>query len=298
MPAGARNFSPETLKSIRRLEIRMRRMVNDLFAGRYLSTFKGRGMTFSEVREYEPGDDIRTIDWNVTARINSPYVKRFAEERELTILLVVDNSASLKFGTHLRTKHALAAELGALIAFTALRNNDKTGLLLFSDRIERYVAPKKTRLHALRIIRDIFVAEPGGNGTSMGEALAYLNRVQRKRAIVFIFSDFLAEDYQKQLAVTQQHHDTIAFVLDDPRERELPDVGRIELEDLETGRLLDIDTGSRKVRDRFAAIMSEARARRDAIFKRLGMDAIKLQTGQPYVKPLMAFFDARAKRFR
>ena len=298
MPSPQPLLAPETLRQLRRLEIRTRRLVDDLFAGRYLSTFKGRGMTFSEVREYQPGDDIRAIDWNVTARMSAPYVKQYAEERELTILLVVDNSASLKFGTVSRTKHALAVELAALVTFAALRNNDKVGLLLFSAGVERYVPPKKQKLHALRLLRDMTVLEPTGTGTRLGEALAFLNRVQRKRAVVFLFSDFMDEGWEKQLAVTQRRHDTVAFVVEDPRERELPAAGRVRLEDLETGDTLWLDTGRAGVRESFRAMQADARTRRDAVFKKLGLDVIPLETGKPYVKPLMAFFEARAKRFR
>jgi len=295
---GTASLPTETLRHIRRLEIRTRKMVNDLFAGRYLSTFKGRGMTFTEVREYQPGDEVRTIDWNVTARMNAPYVKRFAEERELTIILAVDNSASLKFGTVGKSKHALAAELGALLAFAALRNSDKVGLLLFGSAVDRYVPPRKNRLHALRILRDMLVLKPGAGGTDLGGALAFLNRVQRKKAVVFVFSDFLAENYEKQLGVTQRRHDTVAFVLEDPRERELPPSGWLRLEDLETGEQMTIDTGNPAMLTRHAVLTAKRRERRDAVFKKLGMDVIRLETGQPYIRPLMAFFEARARRFR
>jgi len=302
MVAGERNasrgFTPETFRHVRRLEITTRRLVNELFAGRYLSTFKGRGMTFSEVREYQPGDDVRTIDWNVTARMNAPFVKRYAEERELTILLAVDTSASLRFGTRLKSKHELAAELGALIAFAAMRNNDKVGLLLFGEGVDRYVPPRKGRMHALRILRDILVLEPGGKGTDLAGALAYVNRVMRKRAVVFVVSDFLAAGYEKALAVTQRRHDTIAFVLDDEREEEFPDVGWMRLEDLETGEDLWLDTGKKEVREGFRRAQDSRRAERDRIFKKMGMDAIRMKTGESYVKPLLAFFATRARRFR
>ena len=300
MQAGTvdRKVSPETFKHIRRLEIVTRRLVNELFAGRYLSTFKGRGMTFAEVREYQPGDDIRTIDWNVTARMNAPFVKRYAEERELTILLAVDTSASLRFGTRLKSKHELAAELGALVAFAAMRNNDKVGLLLFGEGVDRYVPPRKGKVHALRILRDMLVLEPGGRGTDLAGALAFANRVMRKRAIVFVVSDFLAEGYEKALAVTQKRHDTVAFVLDDAREEEFPDAGRIRLEDLETGESMWLDTGKQGVREGFRKVQAARRAERDRIFKKVGLDAIRMKTGEPYVKPLLAFFAARTKRFR
>lgn len=303
-------IAPEALKNIRRLEIRTRKLVNDLFAGRYHSTFKGRGMSFAEVREYQPGDDIRSIDWNVTARMNAPFVKRFTEERELTILLAMDNSRSLKFGTVDRSKHALAVELAALLTFAALRNGDKVGLLLFGAGVERYVPPRKSKLHALRLLRDMLVLEPGGGSaagpvtgtrggaTDLAGALAYLNRVQRKRCIVFLFSDFLADGWEKPLAVTRRRHDTIAFQLEDPREHELPSAGRLELEDLETGERLALNTSDPGVRDRFRRRMAEIRARRDASFKRLALDTIPLQTGRPYLKSVMGFFDRRARRAR
>jgi uncharacterized protein (DUF58 family) len=297
-PAPGAPFAPDTIRNIRRLEIRTRRLVNDLFAGRYHSSFKGRGMTFSDIREYAPGDEIRSIDWNVTARMGTPFIKQYTEERELTILLVVDNSASLKFGTRVRSKHSLAVELGAVLAFAALRNNDKVGLLLFSDGVDRYVRPRKSKSHALRILRDMLVLEPHGTGTGLAAALAFLNRVQRKRAVVFVFSDFLAGGWETPLAVTQRRHDTVAFVLEDARERDLPAAGLLDLEDLETGERLLLDSGSAAVRDRIVRIRTHARARRDGVFRRLGLDTIPLETGQPYLKPLMAFFESRARRFR
>ena len=291
-------LTPESFRSLKRLEIRTRRLVTDLFAGRYHSTFKGRGMTFAEVREYAPGDDIRAIDWNVTARMSAPFIKVFAEERELTILLVMDNSASLKFGTVERSKHALAVELGALLTFAAVRNSDKVGLLLFGAGVERYVPPRKGRLHSLRLLRDMLVLEPTARATALGEALAYLNRVQRKRAIVFLFSDFQAAEWEKQLAVTARRHDTIAFVTEDARERDLPDLGPIELEDLETGERVRLNTSDPTVRSRYAALAAARRAARDAVFRKLGLDTIPLEPGQPYVKPLLGFFEKRARRMR
>jgi len=291
-------FSPETLRYIRRIEIRTRRLVNELFAGRYLSTFKGRGMTFSEVREYQPGDDIRTIDWNVTARMNAPFVKQYAEERELTIILAVDNSASMRFGTAVRSKHSIAVELAAVLTFAAMRNSDKVGLLLFSGGVEKYVRPRKNRSHALRLLRDMLVIQPGGRATDLAGALAFLNRVQRKRAVVFVFSDFISGAFEKELAVTRRHHDTVAVVLEDRRELELPRAGRLKVEDLETGRYLFLDTTSARVRDGYAEAARRRTGARDAMFRKLGMDAIRLNTGEPYIKPLMSFFEARARRFR
>jgi uncharacterized protein (DUF58 family) len=295
-PTGA--FSPETLRYIRRIEIRTRRLVNELFAGRYLSTFKGRGMTFSEVREYQPGDDIRTIDWNVTARMDAPFVKQYAEERELTIILAVDNSASMRFGTVSRSKHSLAVELAAVLTFAAMRNNDKVGLLLFGEGVERYVRPRKNRSHALRILRDMLLIRPGGKATDLSGALAFLNRVQRKKAVVFLFSDFISGEFERELAVTKRHHDTVAVVIEDRRELELPRAGRLKVEDLETGCTAVIDTSRAGVREAWAAAARQRTSARDALFRKLGMDAIRLSTGEPYIKPLMSFFEARARRFR
>jgi len=295
---AATTISPENFRNLRRLEIRTRRLVNDLFAGRYHSTFKGRGMTFAEVREYAPGDDIRAIDWNVTARMSAPFIKVFSEERELTLLLVVDNSASLKFGTVDRSKHALTVELAALLTFAALRNSDKVGLLLFGSAVERYVPPRKGRMHALRLLRDMLVLEPAAKSTALGEALATLNRVQRKRAIVFLFSDFLAAGWEKQLAVTARRHDTICFVAEDPRERELPAAGRIEMEDLESGERVLLDTGDPRVRQGYADLAAARRAARDATFLKLGLDTVPLETGRPYIQPLLNFFATRARRRR
>ena len=298
MTTAVRGFSPETFRHIRRLEIRTRRLVNELFAGRYLSTFKGRGMTFSDVREYQPGDDIRSIDWNVTARMNAPFVKRYAEERELTILLAVDTSASLRFGTRARSKHELAAELGALVAFSAMRNNDKVGLLLFGEGVNRYVPPRKGKMHALRILRDMLVLEPGGKGTDLAGALAFANRVMRKKAVVFVVSDFIAENYEKALSVTNKRHDTIAFVLDDGLEEEFPAVGLVRLEDMESGGVMWLDTGDGRIRAGYSRMQADFRAERDRIFKKMGLDAIRMKTGESYVKPLLSFFATRARRLR
>jgi len=288
----------ELMKQVGKIRVVTKRLVDEHLSGEYHSVFKGQGIEFDEVREYTAGDDVRSIDWNVTARMNAPYVKRFTEERELTIMLAVDNSASLKFGTVDRSKHALAVDLAALLTFAAMRTGDKVGLLLFGDGVERYVPPRKSKLHALRLLRDMLVLEPRGRGTGLGDALAYLNRVQRKRSIVFLFSDFLAEGWEKPLAVTRRRHDTIAFVLEDPREHELPAAGRIELEDLENGRRITVNSGSHAVRERFRRLQAEVRARRDAAFKRLALDTIPLSTGRPYVKAVMGFFDARARRAR
>ncbi|MCB4755792.1 MAG: DUF58 domain-containing protein [Elusimicrobia bacterium] len=288
----------ELLRKIRRIEIRTSRLVNELFGGRYLSTFKGRGMEFTDIREYVPGDDVRNIHWNVTARLGHPYVKRFTEERELTILIAVDVSGSTVFGTRTRFKSELAAELVSLLAFSALKNNDKVGLLLFSDRIEKYVPPRKSRSHTLRLIRDVLGFVPERTGTNIDGALAYLNRVQKKRAIVFIISDFLDAQFEKSLSITRRHHDSIAFVLEDPLEAEWPKMGRVLVEDAETGERRLVSMRNLVIRDTYQRQAVAERARRDLLFSKINMDKVVFRTHEDYVKPLMLFFKERARRFR
>ncbi|MBV9080353.1 MAG: DUF58 domain-containing protein [Elusimicrobia bacterium] len=281
----------------RRIEIRTSRLVNELFAGRYHSTFKGRGVEFVDVREYVPGDDIRTIHWPVTARLGLPYIKRFREERELTILIAVDVSRSHAFGTRSRHKSELAAELVALLSFAALKNNDKVGLLLFSDRIESYLPPRKSRKHALRLVRDALTIQPAGHGTDIKGALEYLNRVQKRRAIVFLISDFLDEGWERLLAITQRHHDTVAFVVDDPMERKWPEVGRLVIEDAETGRR-GLAPASGTFRTLFEKANAARREARNRIFSRHRLDRVLFRTDQDYVRPLLSFFQERARRIR
>ncbi len=239
----------EVIRQIRRLQLRARRAVEDLLGGEYRSVFKGTGIAFEEVREYQPGDDIRAIDWNVTARIGHPFVKRFIEERELTLLLAVDCSGSNQFGTKLQQKREVAAELAAVLAFSAISNNDRVGLVQFTDRVERFVPPRKGTRHVLRLIRDVLFYQPEHRGTSLREGLDYLNRVLHRRTIVFLLSDFLDEGFEKSFKRTGRRHDLIALRITDPREEELPSVGLLELEDAETGDRLLLDTGSRAVRD-------------------------------------------------
>ena len=238
----------EILKKIRLIELRTRRLVNSIFAGQYHSVFKGRGMNFEEVREYAPGDEIRSIDWNVTARMNVPYIKKFTEERELTVMLLVDVSASGLFGSIELSKRELAAEVASILAFSAINNNDKVGLLLFSNEVELFIPPKKGRLHTLRLIREMLYFEPKGRGTNLAGALDYMNRVISRRAVVFMISDFMAPDFTKALTVTSRRHDLVAMPVTDPGESELPDVGIVTLEDAETGEQIDVNTSSRSVR--------------------------------------------------
>ena len=288
----------EILRQVRRVEIATRGLVNEVFSGEYHSVFKGRGMNFAEVREYEYGDDIRSIDWNVTARAGAPFVKVFDEERELTVMLVVDVSASGEFGSRSRMKGEVAVEICAVLAFSAITNNDKVGLIIFSDRIEKFVPPRKGRRHVLRVLRELLYFRPEGRGTDVAGALEYLARVVRRRAVVFVVSDFLATDYQKALAVAGRRHDTIVIRMGDPRERELPPIGYIELEDAETGEQLTVNLSDPAFRDAFDRDVTETRAALDREFRKTGIDVIEISTDRPYADRLMRFFRQRAKRFR
>jgi uncharacterized protein (DUF58 family) len=288
----------EILKKVKRIEIQTRGLVNDVFSGEYHSVFKGRGMEFSEVREYQFGDDIRTIDWNVTARTGHPYVKVFDEERELTVMLLVDVSSSGEFGTVDRMKGEIAVEICALLAFSAIKNNDKVGLIIFTDRIEKFVPPKKGRSHVLRVLRELLYHRPEGHGTDIALALEYLSRVTTRRAVVFLVSDFLSENYEKALRIANRRHDLVAITITDPRELELPDIGFVELEDAETGEIVLIDTSDFGVQETFTTETSEARRRRDHLFRSMDVDTIDIRTDISYVEPLIRFFRQRAKRFR
>lgn len=288
----------EILRKVRRIEIATRGLVNEVFSGEYQSVFKGRGMTFSEVREYQYGDDIRTIDWNVTARTGSPFVKVFEEERELTVLLVVDVSASGNFGTREHLKAEVAAELSAVLAFSAIKNNDKIGLILFTDRIEIFVPPRKGRRHVLRVLREILYHQPQGKGTSIENALEYLSRVVPRRAVVFLVSDFMAAGFSRPLSVAGKRHDLIAIRLRDRREAEIPPLGLLEMEDPETGEGLVVDTSDPEFREAFSRDSGESAAELDRLFRRSNVDVIDVETGRPYVEPLMRFFKDRMRRFR
>jgi uncharacterized protein (DUF58 family) len=290
----------EILKKIRRLELKTRGMVEAAFAGQYRSVFKGRGMNFEEVREYQPGDEVRFIEWNVTARFGEvrgdAFVKKFTEERELTVMLIVDVSASGDFGSANLSKRELAAEVACLLAFSAIRNNDKVGLLLFSDHVELFIPPKKGRAHTLRLIREILFFEPKGRGTDPADALKYMNRVVHRRSVVFMLSDFQAPDFSKQLSVTSERHDFIAIPIVDPREEDLPDVGRVTLEDAETGEQIEINTSSRAVRQQFLRAVEERRLHWQREFRRRRIDSIPLRTDQDYVPALRTFFRTRERR--
>ena len=288
----------EILKQVRLLEISTRGLVNDVFSGEYHSVFKGRGMSFAEVREYGYGDDIRGIDWNVTARTGSPHVKVFEEERELTLMLVVDVSASAHFGTRARMKSELAAELCGVLAFSAIKNNDKVGLILFSDRIERFVPPRKGRRHALRVLRELLYHPAEGTGTDIAGALEYLARVTRRRAVAFLVSDFLAEGYERALSVAARRHDLVAVRVGDVREDEVPPMGFVEFEDPESGERVVVNTSGRAFQERFGTARAAARRRVDELFRRSKVDAIDVTTGVPYEKALRRFFEERGRRVR
>ncbi len=286
----------EVMQHIRRIQIRTDRVVNDILAGQYHSVFKGQGMEFREVREYVPGDDVRSIDWNVTARTGAPHVKLMAEERELTVLLLVDASASGRFGSVNRFKNELAAEMCAVLAFSAIKNNDKVGLLIFTDRVELFVPPKKGRRHVLRVIREVLLFQPQGKGTDIAQALHYLNNVQRRRAVVFVVSDFMDEGYEAALCMAKRRHDLIAVTVTDPREERLPVVGRVAVRDAETGRECVVNTGDPRVRMAYEQEAQARVVRRNRIFQRSRVDALHVRTDTSYVDVLYRFFRMRERR--
>ena len=288
----------DILRKVRRVEITTRGLVNDVFSGEYHSVFKGRGMNFAEVREYQYGDDIRSIDWNVTARIGRPFVKVFEEERELTVMLVVDVSASGDFGTRERMKGEIAVEICALLAFSAIKNNDKVGLIIFSDRIEKFVPPRKGRAHVLRVLRELFYHRPEGRGTDIAGALEYLTHVVRRRAVAFLVSDFMSEGFEKPLSVAGRRHDLIAVRLGDRREESLPPLGYVEFEDAETGELFLVNTSDARFRAAFEERSARVREGLERTFRRSRVDVIDIRTGESYVQPLMRFFEERERRFR
>jgi uncharacterized protein (DUF58 family) len=295
-PPETRPVPPEFLKKIRRIEIRARRLVANIFLGEYHSVFRGKGIEFSEVRQYEPGDDVRAIDWNVTARMGTPYIKKYIEERELTVMLVVDVSASSLFTSAALSKRELAAEVAATLAFAAVANGDRVGLLAFSDEIELFVPPGKDRRHVLRIIRELLYLQPHGRGTDIGSALAYLARIVRRRAIVFVLSDFFDEGYETQLRAAAVRHEVIALTLNDPRESSLPDVGLLEVEDAETGARALLDTSNRAVRSAYAKRAAELRDRRRRTLAAVGVEEVALSTDASYVEPLLRAFKSRERR--
>ncbi len=287
---------PEVLQHIRRIEIQTRRLVNDLFLGQYHAVFRGQGIEFSEVREYQDGDDMRAIDWNVTARMGYPYVKKFQEERELTVVLAADVSASSRFGTAGRSKAQLAAEAGALLALSAVRNNDRVGLLTFTDRVETWVPPRKGAQHVLRVIRELLYPNATGSGTDIGAAAEVLTRVLRRRSLIFVLSDFWAEGFETRLSFAARKHDVVAVSLTDPREEELPAIGLAELEDLETGERVEVDSESAQVRRLYREAGLLRREARTGLLRGLGVDEVALRTDGTIVEPLMNFFRSRARR--
>jgi len=288
----------EVIEKVRRIEIKTRRMVTDALAGEYHSIFKGRGMEFSEVREYQIGDDIRTIDWNVTSRTGTLHVKKFIEERELTVLLVIDVSGSSDFGTRSHFKREVAAEMGALLAFSAIKNNDRVGAIVFTSEVEMYIPPRKGRAHVLRVIRDLLYFEPKGKGTNLAHACEYLNRITRKRAVVFLLSDFMDSKFEKPLRVAAKKHDLISIFISDPRESELPAIGLVELQDAETGRKILLDTSDRNAMVAYQKSVEAHRAAQHAALTSMGVDLIDIQTDVPYDKPLLRFFEKRGRRLR
>ena len=288
----------EILKEIRRIEITTSRMVTDVFAGQYQSVFKGKGMEFYEVREYLPGDEIRFIDWNVTARTGYTFVKKFIEERELTVMLLLDMSASSYFGTSGQLKMQLAAKLCSILALSAIRNNDKVGFIAFTDRIEKFIPPRKGLRHVLRVIREALYFKPQGTGTSITVALEYLNRVTTRKTVAFIISDFFAPDFKKMLAVANKRHDVVAVTITDPLELKLPDVGLLKLFDPEKKRDFILDTSDKALRQKYAQNNQQRIRQRETLFRSLRVDTIDVRTDMPYSQSLLKFFKSRERRRR
>ncbi len=288
----------EIIRKVKGIELRTKRLVNDVFSGEYHSVFKGTGIEFAEVREYGIGDDVRLIDWNVTARTGHPYIKTFEEERELTVMLVVDVSGSGLFGSRGSSKEELAAEVSAVLAFSAIKNNDRVGLVMFSDRIELYIPPKKGSKHVLRVIREILYFKPQGTRTNMTAAVEHVNRILKRKSIVFVISDFIDSGFESALSVASRKHDLIAVTIGDEREEMLSDSGVIVLEDSETGEICLVDTSSRKVRRNYWNAVLKRQKELDVYFKRAGIDCIDLKTGQNYDEELVRFFRKRMKQFR
>ncbi len=288
----------EVLQKVRRIEIRTRSVVESILSGEYQSVFKGRGMEFSEVRTYAEGDDVRSIDWNVTARMGQPYVKKHVEERELTVMLVVDASSSGHFGSVARFKDEVAVELCALLAFSAIKNNDRVGLIIFTSDVEKYIPPKKGKNHVLRVIRELLYFRPVKRGTDIGAAIGFLNRVITKKSVVFLVSDFLNAGYEVPIRVASHRHDFVAITVTDPREKELPAVGLVELQDPETGAAMLVDSRDRNLRRAFASEAERRGRELSAFFRANGIDEIQISTGADYVDPLVRFFRKREKMFR
>ncbi|MBE7447739.1 MAG: DUF58 domain-containing protein [Kofleriaceae bacterium] len=285
----------ELFRKAKKIEIVARRLVDERLAGQYHSVFKGRGLIFSDVRQYYPGDDVRAIDWNVSARMNVAHVKQFVEERDRTVNLVIDMSASMFFGTVSASKRQIAAELAAVVAFSAIKNNDRVGLYLLTDRVERFVPPKKGRRHVLRVIGEILAFEPQSRGTDLEAGLDFLGKIARRRSVVFFVSDFLSAGWERAMRVAAQRHELVPVVVSDPVELTLPDVGLIAVEDLESGEVLEFDASGFTVRD-YRRRLEVERERRDAALRRMNLDVVEVRTDRPYIDALVAFFRARARR--
>jgi len=291
-------LATETIRKIRRIQITTNRLVNESLAGEYHSVFKGRGMEFDEVREYQHGDDVRTIDWNVTSRTGHPFVKRYVEERELTVMLLVDSSASEAFGSSQKLKSEIAAEISALLAFSAIKNNDRVGAILFTDRVEKFVPPRRGSTHVLRVIRELLCFRPEHPGTRISAALEHLNLVIRKRAVVFLISDLLDQGYERALRAANKKHDMVVIHVVDPRERELPDVGIVELRDAETGEIVRVDTSLAHIRELYRSSWERNRERQKRLFEGNRVDHVVIDAAKPYDLPLVRFFEERARRAR
>jgi uncharacterized protein (DUF58 family) len=284
------------LKKVRKIEIKTKGLSNHIFAGEYQTAFKGKGMAFSEVREYQPGDDVRSIDWNVTARYNAPFVKVFEEEREMTVMLLIDVSSSGNFGTQKQFKRELATEISAILAFSAIKNNDKVGVIFFTDKVEKFIPPKKGKSHILRIIREVLSFQPIGKKTNIAEALEFFNSVIKKRSICFILSDFMSKDFDRPLKIASKKHDLVALRIHDKREDTLPNVGLVPMQDAETEKVIFVDTTNKKVRDNFAKNRLQATEKLRKLLPASGVDLIDITTGTDYVKPLINFFKTRGSR--
>jgi len=289
-------ISPEVIRKIKRIQITTSRVVTDLFAGQYESVFKGRGMEFDEVREYTPGDDIRSIDWNVTARMGHPYVKKFVEERQLTVMIILDASRSCSFGAVRQLKSELAAELSGVLAFCTMQNKDRVGFMVFTDTVEKFIPPRKGMRHVLRVIREALYFKPTGKKTDITGALEYLNRVIKRRVVAFIISDFYDGDFKKSLSIVNKRHDVIAVTITDPREREVPDAGIVDIIDAETGEQFLIDTSNPALRQRYAEHTKRLHEERARLFQSIGVDYIDIRTDESYIKPLISFFRMREQR--
>jgi uncharacterized protein (DUF58 family) len=286
----------DLFKKVRKIEIKTRGLSKQIFSGEYHSVFKGRGMTFSEVREYQFGDDIRNIDWNVTARFNHPFVKIFEEERELTVMLIIDVSGSNNFGTQSQLKRELITEIAAVLSFSAIQNNDKVGVIFFSNKIEKFIPPKKGLSHILRIIRELIEFSPEENGTNIAEALRYLTNVIKKRSTAFLISDFMDEGFDKAVQIANHKHDLIAIRVTDKRETEIPDAGLVRMKDAETGEIILVDTGNKYFRDTLKKYSLKKMQQLDTLFSKTGVDMVKVYTGEDYVQPLMNMFKKRESR--